>query len=193
MAIPKEYERYTWRDYQSWSDDERWELFNGMAWAMSPAPNRSHQKLLIELGRQFANFLLGAECQVFVAPFDVKLSEESADEDDPTVFQPDLVLCCDPSKLKDWGMQGAPDLVVEILSPKTGVRDRKVKFDLYERYRVGEYWILDPDGQVLEIYRHNGSRYERVGAFSGEDTVPVSMLPGFTVEMALLFPKPQNT
>lgn len=186
MAIPKENERYSWKDYQSWPSDERWELFDGEAWAMSPAPNRVHQRILLELGRQFANFLLTSECEVFVAPFDVKLSADTADET-PTIVQPDLIVCCDGTKLTDWGMNGCPDLVVEILSPTSGLRDRKIKFDIYERFRVTEYWLIDPEGSVLEIYRIKDTRYERIGAFGLDDRPETPILPGFRLDLSRLF------
>ena len=113
MAVPKENERYNWQDYLSWPEDERWELIDGVAYSMSPAPARNHQKIVVELSRQVANFLIDAECEVFVAPFDVKLSSE-IEEEAATVVQPDLLVCCDSEKLTDQGMSGAPEIAVEI-------------------------------------------------------------------------------
>ncbi len=155
MALPREYERYSWDEYRSWPEKERWELIEGVAWDMSPSPSRAHQQVLVEFVRQFANATRNSECEVFATPFDVKLSE-GAEDTAPTVLQPDVVLCCDGEKLTDWGIQGAPDLVVEIVSPSTGRKDRKQKFEIYQRYGVGEYWIVDPEEQVVEIYRHKG-------------------------------------
>ena len=168
MAPAKEYERYTWDDYCSWPEEERWELIDGVAWDMSPAPSRIHQQILVDFVSRFHMALENSDCEVFAAPFDVKLSEESED-DAPTVVQPDVVLCCDGDKLTEWGMQGAPDLIIEIVSPASGRKDRKQKFSLYKRYGVREYWIVDPDEQVLEIYRHDGKRFERIGAYDPED------------------------
>jgi len=129
MALPKEYERYSWGEYRSWPEEERWELIDGVAWDMSPAPSRNHQQILVDIVSQFHMAFKDSGCEVFAAPFDVKLTEE--DEDDaPTVVQPDVVLCCDEDKLTEWGMQGAPDLVVEIVSPASGRKDRKQKFAL---------------------------------------------------------------
>ncbi len=186
MTIPKEFETYSWDDYRSWSEEERWELIAGVAWSMSPAPSRMHQKISIELAKQFSVFLEGGKCEVYAAPFDVKLSPETEDEA-PTVLQPDIVLCCDPQKLTDWGLQGPPDLVVEIVSPESGRKDRKEKFLLYERYGVSEYWIVDPDEEVVEIYRLDGGRFERIGAFGPEDKPGAPVLSGFECDLSRVF------
>lgn len=186
MALPKEYERYSWEEYRSWPEEERWELIEGVAWDMSPAPSRTHQQILVDLVSQFHIFLRDSECEVFAAPFDVKLTEEVEDAA-PTVVQPDMVLCCDGDKLTEWGMQGAPDLVVEIVSPASGRKDRKQKFSLYERHGVGEYWIVDPEEKVVEIYRHDGARFQRLGAYGPEDRPGVRVLPGFELDLADTF------
>jgi hypothetical protein len=110
-------ERYRYRDYLSWPEGERVELIEGVPYAMSPAPRREHQRLVSELNRQLANALHDAPCEVYPAPFDVKLSREEEDER-PTVVQPDLTVVCDPAKLTEQGVTGAPDLVVEIVSPR---------------------------------------------------------------------------
>ncbi|MFP4180332.1 MAG: Uma2 family endonuclease [Spirochaetaceae bacterium] len=186
MALPKEYERYSWDEYCSWPEDERWELIEGTAWDMSPAPSRRHQQILVNIVSQLYLALKDSSCEVFAAPFDVKLSEKNEDLS-PTVMQPDVVLCCDGDKLTEWGMQGAPDLVVEIVSPASGRKDRKQKFSLYERYGVREYWIVDPDEQVMEIYRHTGERFERIGAYGPEDRPGVAALPGFELDLSETF------
>ena len=186
VALPKEYERYSWDEYRSWPEGERWELIEGVAWDMSPAPSRTHQQILVDMVSQFYSALKDTECEVFAAPFDVKLSDEAEDAA-PTVVQPDLLLCCDGEKLVDWGMQGAPDLVVEIVSPATGRKDRKQKFEIYQRFGVGEYWIVDPEEQVVEIYHHNGERFERLGAYGPEDRPKVTALPGFELDLSQTF------
>jgi Uma2 family endonuclease len=124
---------WTYADYCSWPDDERCELIDGVAYAMSPAPSRQYQELSGELFRQFANHLKGKPCKVYDAPFDLRLSEQNAASDNyvTTVVQPDILVVCDSSKLDDRGCNGAPDLIVEILSPATAARDLKEKFDLY--------------------------------------------------------------
>lgn len=126
---------YSYADYLSWEEGERIELIDGIPYLMAPAPSRIHQEILFELGRQFGNALKDRTCKGYVAPFDVRLSEnrgQQKDEDVYTVVQPDLVVVCDPSKLDKRGCKGAPDLVVEIISPSTAAHDYIRKMELYE-------------------------------------------------------------
>ena len=129
MSLPKfkEEERFTYADYLTWDDDQRWELFDGEAFCISPGPNRLHQKRLGELFAQFHSYLVGKPCEVYMAPFDVRLQDHSdaSDEETITVVQPDLMIICDPNKLDDRGVKGAPDLVVEIISQSTAKHDIK--------------------------------------------------------------------
>ena len=111
-ALP---ERFTYRNYKEWPDDERWELIEGMAYAMSPAPSRKHQDIVVELLRQFSNFLLNKPCRVYVAPFDLLLPEVSDTDDEiDTVVQPDLLVICNRDILTSGGAKGVPDLIVGV-------------------------------------------------------------------------------
>lgn len=146
--------RFTYGDYRLWAGDERWELIDGQAYLMSPAPSRRHQKALMGLALQIGNALEESPCEVYPAPFDVRLPERDEVNDEVrTVVQPDLVVVCDPAKLDDAGCRGAPDWVIEILSPATTARDRVEKRDLYEKHGVGEYWVLDPNSGGLTLHR----------------------------------------
>lgn len=185
-------EHYTYRQYRTWPDSERWELIEGQAWSMSPAPLRRHQKLSHVFARDLGAFLKGKPCEAYEAPFDVILpdGDESDDEAD-TVVQPDIVVYCDKSKLTESGARGAPDLVVEILSPSTSRRDQREKFNLYEKHGVREYWIVDPGNRAIQVYRRNSS-----GHFDdGELREPVrefeplasQVLEGFVVDPKELF------
>jgi Uma2 family endonuclease len=120
--------RYTYADYQTWNDGVRYELIDGVVYMMSPAPNRAHQELSGELFNQFYNYLKGKKCKVYAAPFDVRLSDK---EHEKTVLQPDITVVCDPSKLDKKGCKGAPDMVVEILSPSNAERDTTLKLRKY--------------------------------------------------------------
>ena len=185
-------ERFTYRHYKTWPDEERWELIDGQAWAMSPAPLRRHQELVTRFFQPLSAFLKGKNCKVFVAPFDVLLPEgDEPDDDVATVVQPDLVVYCDGTKLTRAGARGAPDFVVEILSPSTSRKDQKEKFDLYENRGVREYWVLDPLGLWLCRYvRGPDGRFD-----AGELREPAreygslssTVLEGFTVEPEKLF------
>lgn len=147
-------ERYTYGDYRTWPDDRRWELIDGAAWAMSPGPNRRHQGILVRLSNAFFQFLRGKPCAMYIAPFDVLLPVGNEDDDSvETVVQPDLVVYCDRSRLRDYGARGAPDLVAEILSPGTSKRDLNDKYRLYESRGVREYWVVDPGNRALTVFR----------------------------------------
>ena len=182
--------RYTYRDYLGWTEAERWELINGEAWAMSPAPSRRHQAIFRVLMRLFANFLEGKPCLLYGAPFDVLLPAHADQLDDEvdTVVQPDIVVVCDRSRLTDYGLRGAPDLVVEIVSPWTSKRDLKDKFELYERHGVREYWLVFPDGEYLHRYLIvEGGRFGSAEILVKTGILRCSVLEGLTIEVAELF------
>ena len=185
-------ERFTYRHYRTWPDPERWELIDGHAWAMSPAPMRSHQKLSVWLTRQIGNFLEGKASEVYAAPFDVLFPEgDETDDDVETVVQPDIVVICDKSKLTRAGARGAPDLVVEILSPSTSKKDQREKFELYEKHGVREYWVIDPAGEWLCVYRPTLTGIFDTGELRerGREYGPIRsrVLEGFAVDPAKLF------
>ena len=115
----------------------RWELIDGAAYAMSPAPKTNHQRLSFFIALEIGKYLEGRSCEAFSAPFDVRLADD-------TVVQPDLSVICDKSKIDEKGCSGAPDLVVEILSDSTAYKDETEKRLLYERVGVREYWIINP-------------------------------------------------
>ncbi len=144
---------YTYADYLLWKFEERVELLKGRIFKMSPAPNRNHQKismnLVLELGTLFKN----KSCELYSAPFDVRLSTTNKkDEEIITVVQPDLCVVCDKSKLDERGCLGSPDLVVEILSPGNSKKEMKNKYELYEESGVKEYWIVNPLEEMIAIY-----------------------------------------
>ena len=182
-------ERFTYGDYLTWDDDERWELIDGIPYNMSPAPRVVHQGILVQLVRRFANYLDGKSCRVFAAPFDVRLPEyDESDDQVGTVVQPDLSVICDRRKLDDAGCRGAPDLIVEILSPGTAHKDLKVKFDRYERAGVKEYWIVDPSGQTVQIFTLGlEGKYGRPEAFGVGDRVKVGIFPELELDLAAVF------
>jgi len=194
MALPKLKEEqvdcFSYADYLTWDDNQRWELIDGEAFCMSPAPNRIHQKWLGELFAQFHAHLEGKPCEVYIAPVDVRLSETNAapDEETLTVVQPDLVVVCDRDKLDDRGIKGAPDLVVEIISPSTARHDIHTKFELYQRHGIPEYWIIYPNDRTLLVYRHaDDGRYATPDVYGVEDAVPVPLLGDLMVEMGKVF------
>ncbi len=183
-------QKYTYADYLTWDDDQRWELIDGEAYCMSPAPGVRHQKLSVELSRQLANHLKSKPCQVFSAPFDVRLSEHSTSSDNyiETVVQPDLLVVCDKTKLDDRGCNGAPDLVIEILSSSTAAVDFKTKFDLYEKYGVKEYWIVHPAEKTLMVFKlQEHGRYGAPARYADSGVVLVPLLGGLEIDLTEVF------
>ena len=144
--------KFTYKDYLTWPEGERWELIDGAAYDMSPAPGRRHQSILGRMFRIISDITDKGRCETYVAPFDVRFSDKE-DEEITTVVQPDISVFCNPELLDDRGAHGAPDLVVEILSPSTSYKDQTVKLALYERYKVKEYWIVNGDVPNVMVYR----------------------------------------
>ena len=180
---------YTFADYLKWNDGKRYELIDGQVYILAPAPSPEHQRISGELYRQISNYLLDKDCQVFAAPFDVRLPEgEERDEEILTIVQPDILVVCDKSKLDQRGLKGAPDMVIEIVSPSTAGRDRGVKRDLYERNGVREYWLVDYSNKTIEVYLLNeGNRYGKPVVYSAEEKVPVNIFEGLEIELSLVF------
>ena len=155
QAALKKEGTFTYADYLTWDDDERWEIINGQAYNMSPAPTTKHQLILGELYRQIVNFILEKEkpCLAFAAPFDVRLPESVKDNDKIIdVVQPDISVICNRSRLDEKGCHGAPDFIIEILSPSTAQKDHELKRLLYEKNGVKEYWLVDPILHVVTTY-----------------------------------------
>ena len=178
MALPAEKVRYTFADVLLWDGDEHIEIINGEAFMMA-TPSRIHQEITGELFRQLANFLEGKQCKVYSAPFGVRLFEQDGDrpEDVDTVVEPDISVVCDRSRLDEHGCKGAPDLVIEVLSPSTQRHDQLVKLNLYQRAGVREYWIVDPENKTVRVMIQAGDGTELVIA-SGQVTNLKEMLRG---------------
>ncbi len=191
LSMRKEELKYTYGDYLHWPEGERWEIIEGVAYDMSPAPTYKHQFIAGEIYRQLANYLLGKPCIPFIAPCDVVLPEEGEDEEDiETVVQPDIVVICDRNKIANHGRVcvGAPDMVIEILSPSTAKIDTTIKKALYERAGVRELWIVYPDKKMVIVYLRNESKkYNLPKRYDSKDTPNVHILPGLRIDMSLVF------
>lgn len=180
---------FTYKDYLTWNDNERWELINGVAYNMAPAPSVNHQRISRQLLLQLGFFLSDKPCEVFSAPLDVRLPEPNEkDEDTKNVVQPDIVVICDSSKLDEKGCKGAPDLIIEIVSPASASIDNIKKMELYEKNGVKEYWIVHPIYKIITIYKitKNGL-YGKPEIYSEEDKIEVELLKGLTVDLSLVF------
>jgi len=167
---------FSYRQYKTWPDEERWELINGVAYNMTPAPNRKHQEIAGSIFNQFYNFLKGKKCKAYMAPFDVRLPLYNENEDDIiNIVQPDVLVVCDKNKLDSKGAIGAPDLVVEILSPSTAAKDLREKMALYEQAGVLEYWLVDPHDNIVMIHKLVQNSYGRAEIFAGSEKIPVGI------------------
>ncbi|MBA4302004.1 MAG: hypothetical protein C0433_18160 [Cyclobacterium sp.] len=184
-----EYGSYTYADYLTWKMDVMVELIKGKVFKRdAAAPRMSHQKISVSLTTIFHGFLKGKPCQVFHAPFDVRLPVKSKrNQDIDTVVQPDLCVVCDPEKLDDAGCLGAPDLVVEILSPGDNKRELKNKYEVYEESGIKEYWVIHPSEQTLLIYTLVGGRYQSSRLFVSGDVVESSCIAGFKLNLEDIF------
>ena len=177
---------YTWVDYLKWKFTERVELIKGRIVKMSPAPNVRHQVLAASLYGQFSRFFTNKPCQWFPAPFDVRLPVPGR-ANESTVVQPDLCIICDPDKLDSQGCIGAPDLVVEILSPGNSRHDLHIKFDLYEESGVKEYWIIQPETRVVQVFSLQQNRYIGLRPFTEDMQVESKLFPELNVQVDDLF------
>ena len=194
LALRKE-KHYTYADYLTWPDDARYELIDGEAFLMAPAPLIEHQEVAGEVFRQLANQLDGKPCRPYIAPVDVRLPRnDEADAAIDTVVQPDVLVVCDPGKVDRRGVRGAPDWVLEVLSPSTAAHDQIAKRRTYERAGVREYWLVHPGDRTLTVYVLDNGQYGRPEIYELKDATPIGVLPGVSIAWDALverLPKPE--
>jgi len=182
---------YSYADYLTWDFEGMVELIHGKIYKMSPAPTSMHQRVGGELHRQIANFLRKKPCKVFIGPFDVRLpkARRKGNELIDTVVQPDVCVICDENKIDEAGRLGAPDWIIEILSPHTSAKDLREKFDVYEQSEVKEYWVVHPvEATVLVFILNPEGRYEsRVKPFVRTDKMTPITIPGLEIDLEEVF------
>jgi Uma2 family endonuclease len=190
-VLKRDADYHTYSDYLTWSRDYGDELINGTAYVREPpSPSQSHQQIVVELCRQVANALEDRPCDVYVAPFDVRLPK-SSEEDHliDTVVQPDVLIVSDPKKVDARGVRGAPDWVAEVLSPSTAAHDRTVKLSAYERAGVREVWLVDPIDRKLTIYRLEAGYYGRATILELKGRTQLTAVPGVTIDWTRVLAK----
>ena len=202
METPKEYKNevksmkveapdiagnYNYADYLQWTFDGMVELINGKIFKMAPAPSSGHQIILMELSGICWQHLKGNPCKIFIAPFDVRLSKFKEDKLVDSVVQPDLCIICDPTKIDEKGCNGAPDMIIEILSPSTAQRDLDLKFNLYEENAVLEYWIVQPNDQTVSVFDLIDSKFTLRGIYHRAKIVEVKTI-GLDIDLNEVFP-----
>lgn len=190
MPVPESKKKYTYADYLTWPEGERWEIIDGVPYQQA-APSTVHQEILMELARQIANYLKDKSCKVYPAPFCVRLTKgnEISNEDIKKVVEPDITIVCDQSKVDEQGCNGAPDMIVEIISPSSIKTDRIIKFNIYEKAGVKEYWIVEPEGKIVSVFllQENG-RYGRQEIYSEEDQITLNIIPDLLIDLKPVFP-----
>ncbi len=177
---------YTYSEYIKWQFDELVELIKGKVFPMS-APLSRHQKIVGNVYREISYYLKRNRCQVFVAPFDVKLPRFDANgqllADSNTVVQPDICIVCNPDKIDERGCNGVPDMIVEVLSPSTAKKDLNEKFNLYEEIGVQEYWVVFPELKMISVYWLENEKYKLLGHTEKEGKVRVNVLPELEIDL----------
>ncbi|WP_054693743.1 Uma2 family endonuclease [Syntrophomonas palmitatica] len=189
MSAPRPGRKYTYGDYLKWPDEERWEIIDGVPYEMSPAPSTEHQRVSTQLLGQLIPFAANKPCNIFHAPFDVRLPwGNEKDEEIDTVVQPDICVICDPAKIDARGCKGAPDLVIEILSHATAKKDLSEKYNLYEKCGVREYWVVFPKEKVLDVYHLNDNGiYDKTGTYFDSDIMECELFPGLAIKLEDVF------
>ena len=179
---------YSYADYLLWKFQQRVELLKGKIFTMSPAPNTKHQRISMGLTRELLNFFKGKTCQLFAAPFDVRLPQKSKkDEQIYTVVQPDLCVICDPNKLDERGCIGAPDLIIEILSPGNSKKEMKDKFELYQEAGVAEYWIVHPTEENILVFVLKDGKYSSLPPVVMGDMITSEVFSGLKIDTKDIF------
>ncbi len=184
---------YSYADYLTWQFVDAVELIKGKVQLMSPAPNVKHQKLSIILSSRLFNHFENKTCQVFSAPFDVRLYDRKksllANKDISTVVQPDICVICDAGKLDEQGCNGAPDWIIEILSKGTAKKDVKIKHTLYAESGVKEYWLVYPYEEIIQQFVLNDDtrKYQLVNSYAGDDVAEPFLFPDLAIDLVTLF------
>lgn len=177
-------EHFTYKDVKSWPEGERWEIIRGQAFQIS-SPKIVHQRALGQLYRQMGDFFEGKPCEPLLGPVDVLFRENPEQDEDQvdTMLIPDLVVVCDETRVSERFIDGAPDWVLEVLSPSTSWRDLTEKREIYERHGVKEYWVLNPENLDLTIFRGERGQFGAPIGASLKEVVPVSLFPGLVLTL----------
>lgn len=180
---------YTARDYLRWTFEGMVELIRGRIYKMSPAPRIDHQKCVGKLYTRFDSFFAGRPCEVFLSPVDVYLVTPGQEKEDTgNVVQPDLVIVCDNTKVRELGIVGSPDMVIEVLSPSTAKKDASAKLELYQEFGIREYWMVSYREKLIFDYVLNkAGKYEIKTTFTDEGVASPAIFPEIKIELSEIF------
>lgn len=182
MLNKKTNSRYTYEDYSGF-DSIRCEIIDGVVYDMSPAPSSTHQRLSVFLSSRIFDYLKGKTCSVFAAPFDVFFVEDGQDISQCiNIIQPDISVICDKSKITEKGCVGAPDMIIEIVSPSSGSHDYVRKLNLYLDHKVREYWIVSPKTKKVMKYMLDGDNFTEPEHYTFQETVRATVLDGLDID-----------
>jgi len=184
--------KYSYAEYLTWRFEEMVELIKGRIWRMSPAPRTVHQKISWNFTGVFFQFMKNHKCQAFAAPFDVRILDKKKskkeNKDVFTVVQPDLCVICDEEKIDELGCVGAPDLIIEILSPGNSKKEMRVKYELYEEAGVMEYWVVDPERQTVQVFALDANeKYQTMKIFISEDVMTSHIFKDLKIDLTEVF------
>jgi Uma2 family endonuclease len=180
-------DNYTYGDYLKFEFDYMVELIRGKIFKMSQAPSTMHQLLCGNLHAEMHKYFKSQLCQVFIVPYDVVLTNNTKNKMATTVVQPDICVVCDSNKINDRGCFGAPDWVIEIISPHTSKKDIQLKYDVYQEAGVREYWVAFPIEKLIEVFVLENGKYIRVGMYTSEDTISPSIFPDLKIDLEEVF------
>lgn len=191
MANTAENRIYTYADYLSYPEGERIEIIDGHIFNMAAAPSRIHQKLITEILFKIRQYIESnkGECEVYTAPFDVILKDAEEDiSNTKNIVQPDISVICDKNKLTDKGCTGAPDMIIEVVSPFNPSSDYVRKLNLYEQYKVREYWIVNPVKETVFVYTfdENTSHFAAPENYTFKDKIKVSIYDNLEIDFDTL-------
>ncbi len=190
MGFPKiQTGRYSYADYLTWGDEERCEVINGFVSDMTAAPYTNHQRISGNLFSIIHSYVRGKKVKAFAAPFDVRFPDSSLDDDKTlTVVQPDISVFLDPSKIDSRGGKLPPEWIIEILSPSTYKADKVLKLELYEKHGVLEYWIIDPEKEVISVYiLNNEIKYVHVADYLRTEKINVKIFTDLVISAEEIF------
>lgn len=180
---------YTYADYLNFTDDEIVEIIGGRIFAMSPAPSRIHQKIIMKIAYKLENYINinNGTCEVYPAPFDVVLVNEKENElSSKNIVQPDISVVCDKNKLTEKGCTGSPDMIVEVVSAFNPQNDYVKKLNLYQEYKVKEYWIVNPMKKNILVYTLTENGYGMPDIYTFNDKVKVNIFKSLDIDFSTI-------
>jgi len=179
---------YTYSDYLKFDFEYMVELIRGKIFKMSPAPKIIHQNISTNLTRIISMFFINSLCKAYHAPVDVVLPVKNEKKQTATtVVQPDICVVCDTQKIEESCINGAPDLIIEILSPHTRKKDLQFKYGIYEETGVKEYWVVMPEEKLVEIFALENNHYKRVYTYTETDMLNSVIFPDLVVDLNEVF------